>query len=200
MTKQALIIFVRNPIPGKVKTRLAATVGDQEAVNIYMKMLQHTHVITRDLLSDKFLWYADEVNTNDLWENNIYKKQKQDEGELGIKMSAAFEDLFNKGYKRCCIIGSDCMQLTAEIIDMAFSHLQQSDVVIGPSADGGYYLLGMNKYTPQLFRNKEWSTNSVFTSTLADIKLSDLSFELLPELHDIDTEPDWIKYRQQVPI
>lgn len=200
MTKQALIIFVRNPILGKVKTRLAATIGDEATLEVYRKLLQHTHMVTRDFNADKFLWYADEVNTNDIWENHIYHKQQQPGGELGKKMSSAFRDAFNKGYQRCCIIGSDCMQLNKNILTEAFSHLQTKEMVIGPSVDGGYYLLGMNTYTPQIFENKQWSTDSVFETTVEDCRASDLSFAVLPQLHDIDTEADWNHYLQNVEV
>ena len=198
MNKKALIIFVRNPVLGKVKTRLAATVGDEKALEIYQSLLQHTHDITAGLNCDKYVYYADEVANNDMWGNAHFKKAKQAEGNLGYKMMRAFADMFQKGYQSVCIIGSDCLSLTATAIKEAFDKLEQADVVIGPSEDGGYYLLGMKKVIAPIFTNKQWSTDSVFPETMTAIKLLSLTHSLLPVLSDIDTEEDWEKQRQQV--
>ena len=95
--KQALIIFVRNPVLGKVKTRLAKTIGNERALSIYKELLQHTHDITQTQPCDKYIFYADGITENDIWENNIYKKWIQNGQDLGARMQAAFELLFNKG-------------------------------------------------------------------------------------------------------
>ena len=113
--------------------------------------------------------------------------------QLGARMQAAFELLFNKGYQHICIIGSDCYELTSGIIQQAFNALQQYKVVIGPSADGGYYLLGLSRMQPSLFTNIEWSTDKVLEQTINACIVADCSHALLPILHDIDNEEDWIQ-------
>lgn len=191
----ALIIFVRNPVLGKVKTRLAATVGNAKALDIYRQLLQHTHDITQALTCHKFVFYADDLQLNDLWENDPYNKQLQQGNDLGARMGNAFSSLFSKGYKSICIIGSDCITLGSGIIEEAFMQLQNYDAVIGPSLDGGYYLLGMNNLVAGIFDNKNWSTDKVLPDTLSSISAQGLNCFLLAALSDIDNEEDWEKYR-----
>jgi uncharacterized protein len=188
MYKNALIIFVRNPVLGKVKTRLAATIGNEKALQVYIHLLQHTKSITQNLLATKFVFYADEINTNDIW--NDYEKKLQSGNDLGKRMENAFTQLFSEGYKSVCIIGSDCYELTTEIIEEAFEKLNSIDVVIGAAKDGGYYLLGMNNSTKKLFSNVEWSTAKVFSQTMQLINEQKLSRFTLPLLNDVDEEKD----------
>src|SRR4051812_9764031 len=110
--KQALIIFIRNPVLGQVKTRLAKTLGDEQTLSIYKELLRHTHAITQKLPFDKYVFYADGITKGDIWENYIYNKLVQTGNDLGARMQAAFELLFSKGYQHICIIGSDCYELT----------------------------------------------------------------------------------------
>lgn len=189
--KEALIIFVKNPVPGKVKTRLAATVGNEAATDIYRKLLWHTHKVTLPLSCDRFVFYADEINLNDIWEDKDFQKVVQQGQDLGARMLHAFEWVFELGYTSVCIIGSDCMEITEALLRSAFDALTQNDVVIGPSADGGYYLLGMKKSIPELFVNKPWSTTKVFELTMEDIINQQLRLQQLDTLRDIDTEEDW---------
>ena len=107
-------------------------------------------------------------------------------------MSDAFSEVFNAGFGQAVIIGSDCLQLQAQVFEDAFAILQYKDLVIGPANDGGYYLLGMKKMHEFIFRNKDWSTDSVLKQTFEDIARHQLSVGLLPELIDIDTEEDWL--------
>ncbi len=192
--KEALIIFVKNPVPGKVKTRLAATVGNETATAVYRELLSHTHAVTRQLPCGKFVFYADEISHNDIWENNDYRKAAQQGRDLGARMQHAFEWVFALGYTSVCIIGSDCMDITEALLRFAFDALAQNDVVIGPAADGGYYLLGMKKPNPYLFLNKPWSTPQVFELTMEDIINQQLRFRQLETLRDIDTEEDWKQF------
>jgi rSAM/selenodomain-associated transferase 1 len=189
--KTALIIFVRNPVLGKVKTRIAQTAGDEAALQIYRQLLQHTSAITTKVDADKFVFYSDKIEQEDNWENEIFNKQLQTGSSLGEKMSNAFQLLFNKGYNHIAIIGSDCYELTAEIINHALGSLNSFDTVIGPAKDGGYYLLGMNNFYPGLFTVKNWSTETVAAETIQLITRHNISSYQLPLLSDIDTEEDW---------
>ncbi len=186
----ALIIFVRNPVLGKVKTRLAETLGAENAFKIYQKLLQYTHDITKDVAVDKYVFYADYINNDDLWENEIYYKEMQTGFDLGERMKNAFEFLFDKGYKEITIIGSDCYELTAGILEIAFDQLKDVDIVIGPSKDGGYYLLGMNIFIPQLFEKKYWSSRTVLSETINEINSHNYSLHQLQALNDVDEEKD----------
>ncbi len=194
--KKAIIIFVRNPELGKVKTRLARVIGNEKALQVYKELLQHTHDITVDLDCDRFVFYADDITENDLWENNIYQKKIQEGENLGNRMMAAFLELFQQGYSKVVIIGSDCPELTGFILENAFDELHSNDVVIGPSTDGGYYLLGLSKHTPELFKNKKWSTDTIFADTIQDTIKLKKRCSFLPELSDIDTAEDLNHYQQ----
>lgn len=194
MSKEALIIFVKNPELGKVKTRLAATVGDESALNIYKQLLNYTKQITKDLTQEKWVFYSDRVDNDDIWDNADYNKTVQSGHDLGQKMLNAFKFCFDKGYGKVSIIGSDIMEINQSIIQKAFTTLDEKDIVIGPAKDGGYYLLGMNDLYSSLFHNKKWSTESVFHDTILDIARLELNHIELDILNDIDTESDWKIY------
>lgn len=185
-----LLIFVKNPQLGKVKTRLAATVGDQEALRIYLKLLERTRAITLPLAFDKTVCYTPEVLANDLWDNEHYQKVRQSDGDLGERMQQAFKDGFTQGYDRICIIGSDCYELSQQVIEQAFEQLTTHNMVIGPSTDGGYYLLGMNQWYATFFTDKVWSTASVKEETVRDAERMNLRWFELPTLTDVDEEED----------
>jgi len=183
---QALIIFVKNPVPGKVKTRLARSIGDQQAADVYRQLLLHTKSITHQLAVDKFVYYADDIAENDLWESPAYQKRQQQGGDLGERMVGAFAACFDAGYNRVVIIGSDCAEITAAHIEQAFAALSTTDLVIGPATDGGYYLLGMKKRSQGLFENIPWSTDAVMSSTLQKVNELGLNYLLIETLSDID--------------
>ena len=186
----ALVIFVRNPISGQVKTRLAKDIGDDKALAIYLRLLQHTLEITRKLSFRKFVYYADEVSDYDLWSVPGYTKRQQRGKDLGEKKSNSFKDLYDQGFKRIIIIGSDCLQLQTKTLEEAVSLLDSNAAVLGPARDGGYYLLGLNKLYPDLFVNKPWSTDQVFAKTIDNFINQGISYALLEELSDIDDATD----------
>jgi uncharacterized protein len=194
MKPDLLIIFYRNPELGKVKTRLAATLGDERALAIYLKLVAHTRSIASQVDCDRVVWYSNFVDSEDNWPNDLFYKDRQTGETLGDRMQLAFDRAFQKGYQRVCVIGTDCLELTSEILNRAFNKLATHDAVIGPALDGGYYLLGMKKLHSELFKNKVWSTNKVFENTVNDFEQLNLSFDLLPTLTDIDEERDLPSY------
>lgn len=195
--KRGLIIFVRKPELRKVKTRLAAKIGDERALFIYRNLLEHTFQISEATDADKFVFYANAIENDDIWDAQHFYKEVQSNDDLGRKMMEAFKFLFKKEYARVIIIGSDCFELTAQIIEQAFLSLDNNEVVIGPAKDGGYYLLGMRRLHENLFLNKNWSTESVFTDTIDITKQEGLTYKVLPILTDVDEEndlpPEWRK-------
>ncbi len=188
--KNVLLIFVKNPVKGYVKTRLAKTIGDSKALQIYQSLLQITHNITKEVSCDRQVWYSQSIEEDDLWRNNRYSKFVQQGSDLGERMQFAFYKAFRNGYKKAIIIGSDCADLSPKLIDIAFDALDNHQVVIGPSRDGGYYLLGMTRYLPNLFENKKWSHDTVYQHTVNQMRSHSISFEVLPVLNDIDMESD----------
>ncbi|MEO6683809.1 MAG: TIGR04282 family arsenosugar biosynthesis glycosyltransferase [Ginsengibacter sp.] len=199
MTKNALLIFVKNPQLGFVKTRLARTVGNEKALAIYKELLSHTVLITRSLPIEKSVFYSDYIE-DDLWESSLFQKNIQDGDNLGVRMRNAFKISFAAGYAKVVIIGTDCFELTSEIIMQAFAVLEYNDIVIGPATDGGYYLLGMKKEFSPLFKNISWSTPEVLNQTIEICRNHSLFWFLLPELSDIDDEEDLKKHESQLPL
>jgi rSAM/selenodomain-associated transferase 1 len=188
--KKALILFTKNPELGKVKTRLAKTIGNENALEIYKNLLQHTKEIALKVNADKFLFYSNEINQIDQWENAIFNKKLQSGDDLGIRMKTAFSEVFALGYTSVCIIGSDCYELNSEIVTAAFDSLEKNDFVVGPTFDGGYYLLGMNKINNRVFEEVSWSTETVFETTISRINETKSSVFILEKLTDIDEEKD----------
>jgi len=195
MSKSLLIVFIKNTVKGKVKTRLAKDLGDDKALEIYKLLLSHTQLITKDLSTSKSIYYSEKIEANDIWNKNRYFKQIQKGKDLGEKMLNAFQDEFNNQYNSICIIGCDCYDLSSDVIEMAFESLHKHDFVIGPANDGGYYLIGMNKFTPQIFENKTYSTHHVFGEAIQEIKKLNKSYFVLPELTDIDDINDLKKFQ-----
>ncbi len=193
-SKNALLIFIKNPMLGKAKTRLAATVGDEEALRIYKELLRHTRQITEKVSVRRFLFYSHFIDNNDDWSASNFEKHLQASGDLGTKMMYGFSAAFQETNEKVVIIGSDCASLTPEIVRAAFQKLDETDFVIGPADDGGYYLLGMNTFMPAVFKNIEWSTDRVFSDTIQIISTLNKTYSLLPTLSDIDHEEDWKKY------
>ncbi len=185
-----LLIFYKNPESGKVKTRLAATIGNEKALSIYLKLAEHTKNITEGLEVDKLVFYSHTVELKDQWPDETYQKRAQSGNDLGERMRNAFEYGFNNGYTNICIIGTDCLELNQSTIEKAFHALEQYDAVLGPAKDGGYYLLGMKKMHADFFRNKDWSTQTVTHDTLLNTLQLQISLHLLPLLSDVDVEED----------
>ncbi len=184
-----LIIFVKNPVLGTVKTRLASSIGDEKALEVYNDLLQKCQEEALKVESKRHLFYSKGIPENDSWSNENFEKRIQAEGDLGKKITSAFENVFEEKGK-VIIIGSDCYDLDAATINEAFEKLDHSDVVIGPANDGGYYLLGTNDFRAELFQNITWSTEVVLAETIERANSKKLSVSLLKELIDLDTLED----------
>jgi len=189
-----VLIFIKNPELGKVKTRLAATVGDEKALQIYLALLQHTRGIAQSLPVQRLLFYSNFIEEADAWPAEEFEKRVQAPGHLGVRMAQAFQQAFKDAADRVVIIGSDCASLTKEVVLAAFDLLHNHDFVVGPALDGGYYLLGMRSFHPEVFEGIAWSTEEVFPTTIERIKGLGKTYALLPTLSDIDYEEDWEKY------
>lgn len=183
-----LLIFTRNPELGKAKTRLAKTVGDETALEIYTFLLQRTRDVSSKVNADKAVYYSVKIRENDIWDKANFQKHQQFGEDLGIRMLNAFKNGFEAGYKKVMIIGSDLYDLSEKNIEKGFTELNTNDVVIGPAEDGGYYLLGMNILQENVFRNKEWGTETVRVATLKD--LENKKVKLLEFKNDIDVYED----------
>ncbi|WP_299260430.1 TIGR04282 family arsenosugar biosynthesis glycosyltransferase [uncultured Aquimarina sp.] len=186
--KNLLMIFTRNPELGKCKTRLAATIGDHAALEVYELLLAHTVSITKNLTVAKEVYYSTRIGENDIWNSTVYDKKQQEGEDLGDRMYNAFKSGFKAGYTNIIIIGSDMYDLSQSDIQNAFNALKTNDYVIGPAEDGGYYLLGMKTLNSKVFQNKSWGTNTVLQNTLNDLQQT--TIKLLEERNDIDYYED----------
>ena len=201
----ALIIFIKNPILGKVKTRLAAAIGDREALVIYTELLRLTRTAALAYYAKAnrnlkiYLYYSDAATPHDDWDNRIFiKKTQLQVADLGARMKAAFAEVFTDGAQRAVIIGSDCPHLMADILDAGFAALRNYDVTLGVAEDGGYYLLGLQEMQAILFDEMQWSTSTVATETLRRATENSLTVHLLPTLRDVDTIADWRVYVDEI--
>ena len=199
--KRGLIVFAREPILGTVKTRLAAAVGDQAAVALYESMLLDVLKSARQLcdVETVVFWDCEEKSLPVLSDKYRCNSRRQVAGNLGERMQAAFEEMFAGCCDICCIIGSDAPDLPLSYIQDAYQQLamQQTDVVLGPSLDGGYYLLGLRQIWPQLFVNIPWSTADVLEQSLTAAQGLGLKTALLPEWQDIDTLEDLQAFQER---
>ena len=199
MEKNLLMIFIKNPVAGEVKTRLGASIGSANALQVYKKLLSHTREIAVQVKCDREIWYSSMIDRRDSWNSDLFEKKLQQGRNLGVRMSGAFQQAFEAGYEKAVIIGSDCPELEPQHIEDAFDALRSEDAVIGPSEDGGYYLLGMKKYTPEIFSDIEWSTSSVFEETKRHFEQLGLTCKTLEVLNDIDTIEDLKKSDLSLP-
>ncbi|WP_310416099.1 TIGR04282 family arsenosugar biosynthesis glycosyltransferase [Chamaesiphon sp. OTE_8_metabat_110] len=197
-----LIIFTRYPEPGKAKTRLIPALGDVAAADLHrqmteqtlaqVKLLQQSHPVSVEV------WFAggsrDRMQT---WLGAL-QYQPQPQGDLGSRMAQAFQVGFDRGVKASVIIGTDCPELTAALLAAAFQALQQTDLVLGPATDGGYYLIGLRRSVPELFESIAWSTDRVFQQTVDIASNLNLSLSCLPMLADVDRPEDlpvWDRFK-----
>lgn len=192
MNKNALIIFARNPELGKVKNRLAKTIGKEKALEIYNKLLSNVYSETKDLKCKKYLFLTERTDSGLF--NDTYIQKIQTGAGLGNKMLNAIGKVLEDGNEKVILTGTDIPGLTSEIIIEAFQKLSDHDVVIGPAKDGGYYLIGMKEIMSPVFENMKWSNDQVLNITLDRISKMGKSFYLLEELADIDTEEDLEEY------
>ncbi len=195
----ALIIFIKNPVLGKVKTRLAATVGDEKALEVYNQLLRHTRNTTQPLPIEKHLFYNNFIDEADKWAPDVYKKHLQTQtNDLGKKMYDAFRLLHEKAYRKVVIIGSDCRELNGDILHKAYVSLAENATVVGPAKDGGYYAIGFDfdkienneEVLSKIFLGKQWSHQNVAKEAIDTFEQLDLKTHILPELNDVDLEED----------
>lgn len=188
--ERLLVIFSKNPVAGKVKTRLAASIGPERALEVYEQLRSLTEKATATIEAQRAVFYSDFIPGNDLFLTAGTQAWLQEGDDLGERMHRAFLKAFSLGFSRVALIGTDCPELSPEIVNMAFRKLDRCDVVLGPALDGGFYLVGVQRPFPELFLGRKWSTPVVLNDSLDIIGKHRNSCELLPPLSDIDTIDD----------
>jgi rSAM/selenodomain-associated transferase 1 len=197
--KELLIIFVKAPRPGAVKTRLARAIGAVEACRAYSLLTERVLLNLQELETVQIRFSPDEAAKEiKHWIKPGWQHQPQHSGDLGQRLQLAFEESFRAGYSKVAIIGSDCPDVTSHDVQTAWSALDNCDVVLGPAADGGYWLIALKQALPILFEGIAWSTDSVLVETVHRAKGNGLKVELLRQLRDIDSESDWLAVRDRL--
>jgi len=191
MQENQLILFVKNKELGKVKTRLAKTIGDEKALFIYKALIDHTRKTAEKVAAKRKVYYSKFIDSNDEFEGDLFEKSIQvQDNDLGLKMYGGFKDAFGERAEKVVLIGSDCYEINDQIITDAFKALDTHDYVIGPAHDGGYYLIAMKSLNKSIFEEMTWSTENVMLDTIIDIKKQNKTYHLLPTLTDVDYEKD----------
>jgi hypothetical protein len=190
-SKETLIIFTRYPEAGKTKTRLISALGEEGAAQLQKKLTEHTLKEVSQLPVNLRIYFAggNQKLMSD-WLGNRYQYYPQSSGDLGQRLLAALKESFTQQIERIVIIGIDCPDLNADLIDHAFQKLKENDLVLGKAEDGGYYLIGLDGFYPQLFQGIDWGSNLVLQQTVAVAETLGLSISYLPILNDIDTPED----------
>jgi len=197
--RTSLIVFLRYPQIGKVKTRLAETTTKEFALHFYKKCADKImNEIKRIARINKYVFYSEKEEFGKVkkWLGGKFYYAHQKGDDLGGRMKDAFQQIFSHGAEKVVIVGTDIPDLNRTIIEQAISELDKNDVVIGPSKDGGYYLLGMKKMYNDLFDDIKFSSHSVLSETIFKIEKLGLRYSLLPQLQDIDTEEELVHWLQ----
>jgi len=193
--RERLIIFTRYPEPGKTKTRLIPALGKEGAAMLQRQMTEQKLAQAKKLqtyfplsLEIHFAGGNEQLMQEWLGSNITYKRQN--EGDIGCRMTSAFHESFQTGMKQVVLIGTDCPELDTKLMNQAFEALIQHDLVLGPALDGGYYLIGLNRFIPELFTGISWSTAEVLSQTLSIAQKLELTVAFLPTLSDVDRPED----------
>lgn len=189
MTDALVIVFVKNIKLGTVKTRLAKTIGDYGAFEVYTELVKITEKATSELEVDKRIYFSNAI-VDSQWQNNF--KAVQNGVDLGERMLNAFKDGFKDGYKRIVLIGSDLPDINSKHIESGLDKLNDNKVVFGPAEDGGYYLIGLSELETCVFENKPWSQSNLLEATLNELNQKGIKTGVLDTLNDIDTYEDLI--------
>ncbi len=192
--EKCILLFVKYPEKGKVKTRLAKDIGQDFALYLYenfvLDILEKLSGCSHNLII--YYYPRRDISSVKKWLGDRYFYSPQNGENLGERMRNAFDNVFSEGFSEVIIIGSDIPDLPIELIDKAFNEMDKHDAVIGPSYDGGYYLIGMKKekFLPEIFEKIEWGTEQVFDDTMRIFGKEKYNVYVLQKMRDIDTIDD----------
>ena len=194
LNDRCLLFFVKNPERGKVKSRLAAVIGNDSAVSVYKNIVDRMLLALKEGTFPLYICFSPKNAQKPVknWLGREYRYIPQNGKDLGERMRNGFTEAFEMGFKKVVLIGSDIPDLALEFIEEAFITLNKSDAVIGPAFDGGYYLIGFKDktFSPQVFEGIAWGTQNVFDETVKKLKRFKRAVHTLPYQRDIDTAKD----------
>ncbi|MGB0415514.1 MAG: TIGR04282 family arsenosugar biosynthesis glycosyltransferase [Coraliomargarita sp.] len=190
--ESAILFFLKAPRAGFVKTRLASGIGDAAALNAYRSLVERQAAELRGLFPST-VYYAPADSEPELsdWLGNEFGYRPQCDSDLGGRLKSAVSDAFDQGARSVICIGGDCPGLTRSQLHKALDILANgTDLVLGPTEDGGYYLIGLSRDRPELFDGIPWSQPDTFEATLRKAKGLQLKTALLEKLYDVDEPED----------
>ena len=195
VSQERLVVFTRYPVAGRTKTRLIPALGPEGAAALHRKMTAWTVRMARQAMRTGLRTLQVHFTGGHkpdmvAWLGPDLEYRQQSEGDLGARMHDAFARAFSDGTRRVVIVGTDCPGLAAETIRKAFALLRSQDLVLGPTDDGGYYLIGLRQPAAHLFGDVAWGTDSVLQITMARAANVGLRTALLPKMQDVDTTDD----------
>jgi len=200
-SKNCVLFFVKYPMAGRVKTRLAEQIGQDTAADLYRNFVIDILATLKSLDANFKIVFALGGSQDQFqqWLGKEYPYIPQTGQHLGQRMKNAFLQAFGEGFNRVVVIGSDSPDLPEEYLELAFHALDMNDVVIGPSSDGGYYLIGFarNSFLPEAFEQISWSSDKVFEQTIDILQQHKQRLYLLPQWHDVDTLTDLESFSQR---
>jgi len=197
--RSLVLLFLKSPEKGRVKSRLAKVIGEDRALEIYKRLVCDTlDKLDSNDKHFKICFYppeSDEVVRD--WLGDSYSYRPQYGNDLGERMHNAFVEAFSTGREKVLLIGSDIPGLSVSLIDEAFISLDSNGAAIGPANDGGYYLIGFNRpaFLPGIFQGIEWGTDSVYLHTMDVLKRKGTGVHVLKMLTDVDTYEDLLSLR-----
>ena len=191
------LLFLKIPRPGFVKTRLAKDLGDEVACQVYRHLAEQTlSQIPPDWPCHIYFTPADAQAEMEAWLGPQHHYFPQSEGDLGQRLSSASKETFANGASSIILLGGDCPDIRPHHLEEAAQHLQKDTPVIGPAADGGYWLFGLPHHCPEVFKDISWSTPKVLPETLEILHQLDLPHTLLPTLEDVDDLASWSRHSE----
>ena len=191
--KPIVLLFIKAPVESRVKSRLAAAVGEEAALELYKNfILDIIDTLSTSGYPFRICFFPPDAKEAIRTWLIGHPAAPQDGNDLGERMELALKKLFSEGFTNAILIGSDIPDLTPAVIHEALEALNENDAVIGPARDGGYYLIGFNQksFLPRIFRGIPWSTATVFRETMNILKESSLRVHLVPQWQDVDTLED----------
>lgn len=203
--KEALVVFAKAPLVGQVKTRLFGALTPEQATALYVCFLQDTFALMEAVQMEReelalVLCYTppDEIEAFEVADLEGCLLLAQRGEDLGARLHNCCADLLESGFHSVVLLGADSPTLPAAFVAEAFVQLQTNSIVVGPTTDGGYYLIGLTRPHPELFAQVDWSSATVLAATQARAEALGLSLARLPEWYDVDTPEDLERLRQQI--
>jgi uncharacterized protein len=188
-----LLIFMRNPELGKVKKRLAVSVGNEKALEVYRLLYEHTLSVAGSMPYKKIIYFSQHLDPDVSNLCRDFNLQVQSGADLGERMNSAIKNSLDNGARKVVLIGTDCPDINHQIIAEAFKGLDDNEVVLGPADDGGYYLVGMSLPRFSIFNDIPWGSKNVLTDTIDTLKKNKISFLLLGKMFDVDDFDDAVR-------